>query len=45
MIYDNVLDTIGRTPIIRLNRIAPEGIEIFVKAEFFNPAIVAMVML
>ncbi|QIK81099.1 cysteine synthase A [Lysobacter sp. HDW10] len=37
MIYDNVLDTIGRTPIIRLNRIAPEGIEIFVKAEFFNP--------
>jgi cysteine synthase A len=37
VIYDNVLDTIGRTPIIRLNRIAPEGIEIFVKAEFFNP--------
>lgn len=37
MIYGNVLDTIGRTPIIRLNRIAPEGIEIFVKAEFFNP--------
>lgn len=37
MIYDNVLETIGRTPIIRLNRIAPEGVQMFVKAEFFNP--------
>ncbi len=37
MIYDNVLETIGRTPIIRLNRIAPEGVQLYVKAEFFNP--------
>lgn len=37
MIYDNVLETIGRTPIIRLNRITPEGVQMFVKAEFFNP--------
>ena len=37
MIYDSILDTIGDTPIIRLNRIAPEGIEMFVKVESFNP--------
>ena len=30
-------DTIGNTPIVRLNRIAPEGIEMFVKVESFNP--------
>ena len=37
MIYDSILDTIGDTPIIRLNRIAPDGIEMFVKVESFNP--------
>ena len=37
MIYDSILDTIGETPIIRLNRIAPDGIEMFVKVESFNP--------
>ena len=37
MIHDNVLDTIGRTPVIRMNRIAPEGREVFAKVEFFNP--------
>jgi cysteine synthase A len=37
MIYDSILDTIGNTPIIRLNRIAPDGIEMFVKVESFNP--------
>lgn len=36
--YDSVLDTIGNTPCIRINRLAPKGVEIFVKAEFFNPA-------
>ena len=37
MIYDNILQTIGRTPIARINRLAPKGITIFVKPEFFNP--------
>ncbi len=37
MIYDSILDTIGSTPIVRLNRIAPAGIEMFVKVESFNP--------
>jgi cysteine synthase A len=37
MIYDNILQTIGNTPVIRLNRMAPENIEIYVKVESFNP--------
>jgi len=37
MIYDSILDTIGNTPVVRLNRIAPPGVEIFVKVEAFNP--------
>lgn len=37
-LYDSVLDTIGDTPAIRINRLGPPGVEIYVKAEFFNPA-------
>jgi cysteine synthase A len=37
MIYNDILETIGNTPVVRLNRIAPEHIEMFVKIEFFNP--------
>ena len=37
MIYDNVLQTIGNTPIIRLNRIGPDHVQIYVKVESFNP--------
>jgi len=37
MIYDSILDTIGRTPVIRLNRIPPSGIDMYVKVESFNP--------
>ncbi|WP_292294043.1 pyridoxal-phosphate dependent enzyme [Marivita sp.] len=37
-IYASVLDTIGDTPAIRINRLAPQGVELYVKAEFFNPA-------
>lgn len=36
--YDSVLGTVGDTPVIRINRIAPEGVTIYVKAEAFNPA-------
>jgi cysteine synthase A len=37
MIYDSILHTIGRTPIVRVNRIAPEHVTMYVKCEFFNP--------
>ena len=37
MIYDDILGTIGRTPIVRINRLAPKGTSIYVKIEFFNP--------
>jgi cysteine synthase A len=38
MIYDSILGTIGRTPIVRLNRIPPKNVTLYVKCEFFNPA-------
>jgi cysteine synthase A len=38
MIYDSILDTIGRTPVVRINRLAPAGTTMYVKCEFFNPA-------
>jgi cysteine synthase A len=37
MIYNNILETIGFTPVVRLNRIGPEHTTIFVKIESFNP--------
>jgi cysteine synthase A len=37
MIYDSILGTIGRTPVVRLQRLAPAGTTIFAKCEFFNP--------
>ena len=37
MIYDNILGTIGRTPIVRINRLAPQHVTMYVKCEFFNP--------
>jgi cysteine synthase A len=37
MIYDSILGTIGRTPVVRINRLAPAGITMYVKCEFFNP--------
>ena len=37
MIHDSILDTIGRTPIVRINRLAPPGIEMYAKLEAFNP--------
>ncbi len=36
--YASILDTVGDTPVIRINRIAPEGVTVYVKAEAFNPA-------
>ena len=37
MIYNNILETIGNTPIVKLNRLAPEGVDVYVKVESFNP--------
>ena len=37
-LFDNIVDTIGDTPCIRVNRLAPAHVRIYVKAEFFNPA-------
>ncbi|KAI9346217.1 tryptophan synthase beta subunit-like PLP-dependent enzyme [Obelidium mucronatum] len=36
-IHPNVLSLIGKTPIVKINRLAPEGIDLFVKIESFNP--------
>jgi len=38
MIYDSILGTIGRTPIVRVQRLAPKNVTMYVKCEFFNPA-------
>ena len=37
MIYNSILDTIGRTPIVKLNRLAPAHVDLYVKVEYFNP--------
>jgi cysteine synthase A len=37
MIYDSILDTIGRTPIVKIHRLAPSGVTMYAKCEFFNP--------
>jgi cysteine synthase A len=38
MIYNTILDTIGGTPIVKLHRLAPAHVDIYVKVEAFNPA-------
>lgn len=38
MIYENITKTIGNTPIVKLNKLAPKGANIYVKLESFNPA-------
>jgi cysteine synthase len=35
--YENILETVGNTPVVRINRLAPEGVNLFVKVEAFNP--------
>jgi len=32
MIYDNILQTIGNTPVVRLNRMGPEHVELYVRS-------------
>lgn len=35
--FASILDTIGNTPVVRINKLAPAGIDLFVKVEAFNP--------
>ena len=37
MIYDSILGTIGKTPVVRVQRLAPKNVTMYVKCEFFNP--------
>ena len=37
MKYNSILETVGNTPLVKLNRLAPEGINVWVKVEAFNP--------
>ena len=35
--YANILETVGNTPVVKINRLAPDGVNLFVKVEAFNP--------
>lgn len=35
--YANILETVGNTPVVRINKLGPDGINLFVKVEAFNP--------
>jgi len=35
--YSSILETIGNTPVVKINRLAPPGVNLFVKVEAFNP--------
>ena len=37
MIYDNILETIGHTPVVKINKLSPKGVTMYVKLEAFNP--------
>src|SRR5499427_10628680 len=37
MRYDSILGTVGKTPVIKINRLAPPGVNLYVKVEAFNP--------
>jgi cysteine synthase A len=37
-LYQSILETVGDTPVIKVNNLAPDGVTIYVKSEFFNPA-------
>ena len=35
--YANILETVGNTPVVKINKLAPPGVNLFVKVEAFNP--------
>jgi len=37
-LYDSIVETVGDTPCVRINHLAPDGVRLYVKCEFFNPA-------
>jgi cysteine synthase A len=37
MIHENILGTIGKTPVVRIQRLGPKHVTLYVKCEFFNP--------
>merc|ERR1719517_142343 len=36
-IYENITQAIGNTPVVKINRLAPAGVNLYAKCEFFNP--------
>jgi len=36
-IYEDITKTIGKTPVVKINRLAPEGVNVYAKLEYFNP--------
>lgn len=37
VIHENITSLIGDTPIVKINKLAPDGVELYVKCEYFNP--------
>ena len=37
MMYSSILETVGNTPLVKLNKLAPKGVNVWVKIEAFNP--------
>ena len=37
MKFDSILGTVGNTPVVKINKLAPKGINLYVKIEAFNP--------
>lgn len=37
-LFDSIIDTVGDTPVVRVNHLGPDHVTMYVKAEFFNPA-------
>jgi len=35
--HESILSTVGKTPVVKINRLAPEGVNVYVKCEAFNP--------
>src|SRR5947209_20554546 len=35
--FANILETVGRTPVVRINKLAPANVNLYVKIEAFNP--------
>src|SRR5580698_9999398 len=36
-LYANILETVGNTPVVRINKLGPPGVNLYVKIEAFNP--------